>query len=415
MEQIPKIVGQRLQAIAKPAVHPESDLLTAFAERSLGERERRQVLEHLAQCSDCREVVSLSLPELKPASSVSSGPAKAPWLGWPVLRWGALVAGVVVVGTAVTLRYQKPERGTQFTAANPPAPAAVMEKSAVQAQVSASTGGKAVARRRDMSDASSPRPGPLKRSDSARVNKKSPAALVEMDRLTVGAKPTLAAKMAEAVPSTPPLSNKTDAKEGRPDNLRGSAGQAGAARVSSSREMVEVTGPAPEEEAIPGQAKAGKDSPSKTQSAAVTGMDANRTTSPMGGSSSLPLQARNSVQLQKNLVRLRPRWTLSATGALDRSLDGGKTWETVPLGSTTVFRALSALDSEIWVGGSGGALYHSSDDGQQWVQIKPAADGKSLTSDIDTIEFTDARHGKLATASGETWVTTDAGESWQKK
>jgi Photosynthesis system II assembly factor YCF48 len=270
-----------------------------------------------------------------------------------------------------------------------------------------------------MRDASSPRPGPLKRSDSVLVNKKSPAARSEMDRLTVGAKPTLAAKMAEAVPSTPPLSNRTDEeqqKEGRPDNLPGSAGQAGAARVSSSREMVEVTGPAPEEmEAIPGKAKEGKDSPSKTQSAAVTGMDANRTTSPMSGSSSLPLQARNSVQLQKNLVRLRPRWTLSATGALDRSLDGGKTWETVPLGSTTVFRALSALDSEIWVGGSGGALYHSSDDGQQWVQIKPAADGKSLTSDIDTIEFTDARHGKLATASGETWVTTDAGESWQKK
>jgi Putative zinc-finger len=93
MEQIPKIVGQRLQAIAKPAVHPESDLLTAFAERSLGERERRQVLEHLAQCSDCRKVVSLSLPELKPASSVSSGPAMAGLASAAVGRVSGLCSG----------------------------------------------------------------------------------------------------------------------------------------------------------------------------------------------------------------------------------------------------------------------------------------------------------------------------------
>jgi hypothetical protein len=426
MKQVPKIVRQRLQVIAKAAVHPEPDLLTAFAERSLGERERGQVLEHLAQCSDCREIVSLSIPELEPASAVSSG-ARAPWLGWRVLHWGALAACVVVVGAAVTLRYQKRESVPQFTAANQPAPAAVTEKSAAKAQVSETTGDKVVANlesrqltqpRRDSADASSPPPRPLGRSDSALVNKKSPAALSEMDQLTIGAKATLAAKMAEAAPSPPLLSKRADAeqqKEGRPDNLRGSAGKAGTAGVGSSTKM-EFTAPAPEEmESIPGKAKEGKDSLSKTQSVAVPGMAETGTTSPMGGSTALPLPARNSVQLQKNLVRLTPRWTLSSTGALQRSLDAGKTWETVPLGSTTVFRALSALDSEIWVGGSGGALYHSSDGGQQWVQVKPAADGKSLTADIVTVEFTDARHGKLATASGETWVTTDAGQSWQKK
>ena len=48
MEQLPKIVQQRLSAADKAWVHPDPDLLTAFAERSLTERERVQVLQHLA-------------------------------------------------------------------------------------------------------------------------------------------------------------------------------------------------------------------------------------------------------------------------------------------------------------------------------------------------------------------------------
>src|SRR5579872_1804555 len=102
MEQLPKIVTQRLQATAKPGVHPDPDLLTAFAENSLGERERSQVLQHLAQCGDCRSVVTLALPEAEQA--FATAPLKSPWLSWPVLRWGALAACVVVVSAAVTLR-----------------------------------------------------------------------------------------------------------------------------------------------------------------------------------------------------------------------------------------------------------------------------------------------------------------------
>ena len=40
MEQLPKIAQQRLQATAKAGTHPDPDLLTAFAEKSLNERER---------------------------------------------------------------------------------------------------------------------------------------------------------------------------------------------------------------------------------------------------------------------------------------------------------------------------------------------------------------------------------------
>ena len=106
MEPLPKLVHQRLQATAKAGVHPDPDLLACFAERSLSESERAPLLEHLANCADCRQIVSLSLPPLEPqpaagaAAAWPSGPA-----GWyrQGLRWAAVAACVVVAGGAVIL------------------------------------------------------------------------------------------------------------------------------------------------------------------------------------------------------------------------------------------------------------------------------------------------------------------------
>ena len=90
MEQLPKIVQRHLQGTAKPGVHPDPDLLAAFAEKSLNDRERSQVLQHLADCADCRDVVSLAMPEIE--STPAPGAESSRWLSWPVLRWGALAA-----------------------------------------------------------------------------------------------------------------------------------------------------------------------------------------------------------------------------------------------------------------------------------------------------------------------------------
>src|SRR5208337_3887507 len=107
MADVPKIVIRRLASRAaqagKPELHPDANLLTAFAEQSLGSHDRLQVLDHLAQCFECREIVSLAVPELVDAKVVPRS-VSAPWLSWPVLRWGAAIACVVVVGAAVALR-----------------------------------------------------------------------------------------------------------------------------------------------------------------------------------------------------------------------------------------------------------------------------------------------------------------------
>jgi hypothetical protein len=106
MQNVPKIVRQRLHA-ATPAVnHPDADALTAFAERSLPEAERTVVLEHLARCGDCRDIVALALPAMESVETATT-PSVSRWLTWPALRWGFVAAGVVAIASIGTLQYQR--------------------------------------------------------------------------------------------------------------------------------------------------------------------------------------------------------------------------------------------------------------------------------------------------------------------
>src|SRR6266850_8059071 len=107
MTNLPNIVRERLKT-APAELHPDPNLLGAFAEQALSDRERTQVLDHLARCAECRDVVALATPPTQPAAIVAGRDTvlvpKAPWLSWPTLRWGALAACVVIVGTAVLMQ-----------------------------------------------------------------------------------------------------------------------------------------------------------------------------------------------------------------------------------------------------------------------------------------------------------------------
>jgi photosystem II stability/assembly factor-like uncharacterized protein len=150
-------------------------------------------------------------------------------------------------------------------------------------------------------------------------------------------------------------------------------------------------------------------------------------------SGSMPLQTSQTLML-----RASPRWIVTPVGALQRSFDGGHTWENVApstsLGtadrgrsqeknqkveaassSSSVFRAVAASGVEVWAGASGGALYHSSDGGNRWALVAPSEAGMILTGDITSIQFSDPQHGKIATSTGEIWTTFDAGQTWHRQ
>ena len=110
-----------------------------------------------------------------------------------------------------------------------------------------------------------------------------------------------------------------------------------------------------------------------------------------------------------------PRWTLTAEGTLQQSLDGGITWRRIQVSRGLTFHAVAAAGQSIWLGGKKGVLFHSADAGQHWTQVQPTAKLNLPTSDIIGIEFEDYQHGKLTTASNESWTTSDAGQSWEKQ
>jgi hypothetical protein len=161
-----------------------------------------------------------------------------------------------------------------------------------------------------------------------------------------------------------------------------------------------------------------------------------------------PVNGRQVSQMAALSPPLPARWAINAAGALQRSFDQGKSWQpvdvnanlaSVPASSslevvaktsrakkdtdkalkrdaaTPSFRAVAAVGSDVWAGGSGGALYHSLDAGNQWTRLFPASAGASLTGDIIRLEFPDSQHGKISTSTSEVWTTSDDGQTWQKQ
>jgi len=178
-----------------------------------------------------------------------------------------------------------------------------------------------------------------------------------------------------------------------------------AAAAANSLEMADASIGSPFAEMVPGRAK---DAPAESQDAQAE--DAIGDLLPRE-SGMVSAAAASDALTSPNLI---PRWTLSADGTLQRSLDSGTTWQTIAVSSQTIFRALAADGLNIWVGGAGGALFHSSDAGQHWTQVRPVAEGQTIEDDIIGVEFTDSLHGKLTTSSEETWFTADAGQTWRK-
>src|SRR5579863_4809305 len=106
MERVPQIVSERLK-VAPPVVeHPDADVLTAFSELSLPQTERKSVIDHLARCGECREIVALALPASEPLQQIAH-PTRAGWLTCPVLRWGLIAAGILAIASFGVMQYQR--------------------------------------------------------------------------------------------------------------------------------------------------------------------------------------------------------------------------------------------------------------------------------------------------------------------
>jgi hypothetical protein len=427
MTEVPKIVYDRLRAAlpertAPEPAHPDADLLTVFAEQALSVTERDGVLEHLALCGDCREVIALALPAANivaapiatetEAARATPIPAKVQrnWLTSPKfapsLRWAALAAGVAVVASVLLVHPGKlnqampPSANPQIAATAPPASGPLIASSPMdQSAISAKT-------------------DKARTKSELRLSKKLKAGQV-------------ATPSHEAEPGILLADNKKDSSQADKLSAAPSAG-ASAFDASASRgatETVEVSGAAPTVALAPsaaGSLMARNETPAiEKAKPALQEMEVNeqqRTEAAV-----VPAPARSQARAVMSAAKLASpasqtlaqnvTWAITG-GVLQRSLDSGQSWQNA-LRTDHPLLCYASRDEDVWVGGQAGTLFHAADSGVTWVQVQPSIKAQQLSSDVTHIDVRGDVRGPaqivVSTRNNEIWSSADGGKTWEKK
>ena len=462
MPGLPKFVLQRLQGrVVSPESHPDADLLTAYAEHSLARRERAILMDHLAACADCRDVIALALPvaEVSPLPTARAAP-RIGWLTWPMLRWAALSAGILVVVSAGILHYSHHNQVT-IVASNFMQKDAASAPSVANQPLSPHATLPPTATRTEPSPASQALPAHKlalafnqPRARAAFSGGSRPGMAVVGGAANTGEKAFPAATSVQA--SDKRIPSPTQARNSTPEIHQ-------QVKVGAASTMVEVQSEATalnSETAATGQNQVAQNHADlPIQGREFTDLDVVKAKDPVptqvGASPAAP-QAGSGTTLQTAssvMVQAMPLWTVTPAGTLQRSLDSGGTWQTIDpsapprssmakaaasaqagSGATSqkkeetrnqkvlvapnqnsLFRAVAAYGPEIWAGASSGLLYHSFDGGNRWALVTPSDSGSILTGDIVSIQFSEPQHWKIATSTGELWTTSDSGQTWHKQ
>ncbi|MGH9521816.1 MAG: carboxypeptidase regulatory-like domain-containing protein [Terriglobales bacterium] len=107
-----------------------------------------------------------------------------------------------------------------------------------------------------------------------------------------------------------------------------------------------------------------------------------------------------------------PRWRVTPEGGLEHSVDGNS-WTKPDAAPAGVLRAVAAIDSHVWAGGEGGALFHSSDGGRTWTRVRIGKKDAPLSDAITAIAIPNANSVLVSTAAGEQWSSTNGGRTWR--
>ncbi|MFZ0817161.1 MAG: zf-HC2 domain-containing protein [Candidatus Sulfotelmatobacter sp.] len=373
MQDVPKIVRQQLKASAPAStrttaeLHPDADLLTAFAEHALGRAERASVVEHLALCGDCRDVVALALPANETVVVPATADVRSGWLSLPVLRWGVVTAGLLVV-TSVGVQQYRLHHHEQIVASN-----------VVPSNVAQSKNATGAAMQSIQALPQAPVPNvdskPLIFAPGIRKETKE-AHLSESTVAAASSTPAAGQQLSDAAPTTVQVTTQTQLQVQLAQNQR--------QRPLNGGDATDVDTVAKAKDPVPAVASA---SPCWAITPAGT--------------------------LQRSLDD-GETWQDINPAAAYAAVSSTKKVNASP-SSVPVFRAVAAAGLEVWAGGSAGALYHAVDGGDRWTLVLPSTPGAILTGDITSIQFPDAQHGSVATSTTEVWITADGGQTWRKQ
>jgi hypothetical protein len=364
-EKLPKPILEALARQATPDDHPPADLLAGFAERALSEKETNSISHHLASCAECREVVFLASSAGEPVAadvaSVTSARTKwwtARWL------WAAPVAAVLLVVAGIFGLQQFTHRpaGHQMTMqASPPTPVPLPET-------------QEVARAKPAPAAAAP-------TVSAKPRQASPPAANTASKVASRVSTEVAVTAPSALPPNSAVRNGTEAPK--------------SAEAPEAAMGGPIAGAASGTPAVP---RANGFAPSQANPAPHYDADS---------LSGLVGRALTSV------THMHPGWRISPQGHLEQLTPDG--WVRALADQPGRFRVVSVLGSDVWAGGNGGMLFHSSDNGRQWNKLRLTTAGGAETAAIVSIRFDDSQHGEVVTDAGISYSTSDGGANWSRQ
>jgi Photosynthesis system II assembly factor YCF48 len=394
-QEIPKPLRNALARQAVGDAHPSPDVLTSFMERTLAPGESEVVTHHLAQCAECREVVflasnaaedeardeeelvaaaSISRAAAMPVYAASSRPdsalAEASRRRWTIrIRWAVSVAAAaLLVSAGLVLQYWRAASGDQTApltvASNRPAPVSP------QAQQSAT--------------APNSQEASAKPAVPESLTKAAPHPMAAARAKKVPEATTIARNASDAFPSAP-AAQPTARAMASPATAGTAVGGMSSALVSEVR---------------PQGTYVESESAQKSEPAQSLQLQQRA-----------PLMFRKSETEMKAVSAVRPQWRIGPTGHLERSMAADQ-WTRALDDQPVTFHAVAVIGNDVWAGGNGGALFHSSDGGEHWSKASLATNSNVETGAIVSIRFDDSQHGVLASDSGTRWATTDGGVTW---
>jgi hypothetical protein len=442
MSELPKIVVERLRK-APVSPHPDADVLTAFSEQRLIAPERESLLAHLAECGECRDIVSLAQPVLTETQAVATAPKARP-SEWRVWQWGAITAGVVVIAGAVWLNRDLRESPRRFETVasvtrNAPtvaAPATAAEQPQVKNEVQAQS---SPAAKVASEPAASPKlaaneqrksePPPVMAAADTRMYQRLPQK--EVDQLSLREADASRAQEEKQAASGATLSASNSPVPAAPaSTLPAGANEAAKAQSTETIAKTQTTGsiaggpaaapgggylfrahrmpaPPPAPPAILEKKKeAVRDEKDKSASMDYSLADSTSPNVEIAQSSYAGAQ----VTVGKDSLPATMR--LTDDGELqERSGGAASRWQNLDVKKGDKLRVIALRGQEIWVGGEQGLLYRSTDAGKSWKQVDPGTRGKRILE----LKFRDLQHGELKTQDGEIWDTSDGGDTWRKQ
>ncbi len=423
MSELPRSVREALARQTAADEHPSADLLNGFMEHALAADEHARVTTHLSVCADCREIIFLAgatveeeqqvalaaaqsvprvaaanLAEVRPALTIPERPRVA-WLSW---KWLVpAVAALAIVTTVVVHHINRPLiQNSQTVAMNSPSSLLIApEQSNTQ---SATVAGN------DKASSAVSTPVDEKKSKAAEE-----AQLKEIEKRERLLQQQIAGSL--KVDRNAEMASSQIAQSVPPNAIGGAAaGRPAADAASSSKSMAKVAAPP-----NPQAAKRAETNTVEVSNAAAAATPQATAKVELPALSNLLHNKPNGGNDITYINQTEPKaaasmWRITDDGHLQRATASG-TWTPVLIDQTVFFHTVAIVGGDVWAGGNGGALFHSSDNGEHWTRVALAAGGQAAHGAVRLIRFTTSTVGTVTTDSGETWSTSDGGKIWSRK